>query len=273
MNKGQLKPKPRTEKPHFFFLLPFVCSLLIFLTGCVNYDVGVNFEGQYRGTIVQRIKLGEQVINLSPSATKEWLASIELRARNLKGKTKIVSPREVLITIPFNNGKDLVAKLNKFFNPNDQKVSQLAKVKEPEIGQLYSEISLGQNNLLLLQRDRLSLAVDLRAFNVFSEPNKLAINPSSAIDLEFNLNTPWGAKANLKKNFLTPQVRNDGHQLVWRLKPGKINYLEAVFWLPSPLGIGAVIIFLLVLAGFYLKYQSFPWTNQPPSDNLSLTKG
>jgi hypothetical protein len=45
---------------------------------------------------------------------------------------------------------------------------------------------------------------------------------------------------------------------MWTLKPGQLNHLEAVFWLPSPLGIGTLVIVLLVLGGFYLKYKSLP---------------
>ena len=57
---------------------------------------------------------------------------------------------------------------------------------------------------------------------------------------------------------IVPESYLEGKQLVWKLKPGEINYLEAVFWIPSPVGIGAVIIALFVAAGISLKYQLLP---------------
>ena len=272
MNQGQ-QQHSTTHKQPFLFLFPFVLVILMFLTGCVNYDVGVDFEGQYRGTFVQRINLGEQLVRVSPTAAKEWLASIENRVRDNNGKLKVTPSKEVLITIPFTNGKDFVAKFNNLFNPNEQKVSELAKVKKPQLEQLYSEISLLQSNLLLAQRDRLRLAVDLRALKVLSEQDKLVVNPESLVDLEFSLNTPWGARGTKRKNVLTPKVLDRGHKLVWQLQPGEINYIEAVFWLPSPIGVGAVIIVAVILIGFYIKYRSFPWSPQSPQENLSPNEG
>jgi hypothetical protein len=51
----------------------------------------------------------------------------------------------------------------------------------------------------------------------------------------------------------------EGNQLTWKLQPGKQNHLEAIFWIPSPIGIGAVAIAILVGIGFWLKYQLLPF--------------
>ncbi|MEO1187340.1 MAG: DUF3153 domain-containing protein, partial [Cyanobacteria bacterium J06636_27] len=37
-----------------------------------------------------------------------------------------------------------------------------------------------------------------------------------------------------------------------------LNHLEAVFWLPSPIGIGTLLIVLFVVLGFYLRYSFMP---------------
>ena len=231
------------------------------MSGCVNYDVGINFQGQHRGTIVQRIELKDQLIDLSPEVAREWLTSIEKRSQDLQGNTEILSPREIIITVPFSNGKELADKFNSLFNPNLQSISQLSKVKQPAREQLYGGISLHQSNFLLLERNRLSLALDLRSFNLLSQPkNNLIVDPNLSVDLQLNLNTPLGAKSITNKNSLTPEVLDDGHQLIWQLEPGKINRIETVFWIPSTLGIGTVVITILVLLGFYIKYKTFPWT-------------
>lgn len=46
-----------------------LASLL--LSGCVKYDVGINFQGQHHGAIVQQIKLGEQLTSFSNSQAQE----------------------------------------------------------------------------------------------------------------------------------------------------------------------------------------------------------
>ncbi|MGK7874809.1 MAG: DUF3153 domain-containing protein [Xenococcaceae cyanobacterium] len=254
-----MKQKKKTRKRKFFSLLPLIFCVLIFLTGCVHYDVGVNFKHQHHGAIVQHIKLGEQLTNLSQSEAQKWLTSIEERARQLQGKTQEISQQEIVVTIPFSNGKELALKFNKFFNPNPQKASQSAKVDALDLVQLNSEMSLRQSNLLLLERNRLSLSVDLRALGVLSNQGNLIVSPGSLIDLEFALKTPWGARSIVGENSLSPEVRNGERQLVWQLQPGQINYIEAVFWVPSPLGLGTIVIVLLMLAGFYIKYKRFPW--------------
>ncbi len=261
VDKKQIKSRRTHQKKGFFGLLPFVLIILVFLGGCVKYDVGINFQGQHRGTIVQRIELKDRFIDLNPEAAKQWLTTIEKRSQDLQGKTEILSPREVIITVPFSNGKELADKFNSLFNPNSQSIAELSEVKQPAREQLYADISLHQSNLLLLERERLSIALDLRAFNLLSQPeNKLFVDPNSIADLQLNLNTPWGAKSIRSKNSLTPEVLNEGHEMVWQLEPGKINRIEAVFWIPSTLGIGSVAILFLILLGFYIKYRTFPWT-------------
>jgi hypothetical protein len=87
----------------------------------------------------------------------------------------------------------------------------------------------------------------------------MLLSPGGLLELDFSLNTPWGAESiETVAGALVPASYSDGKQLVWKLKPGEINYLEAVFWVPSPVGIGAVIIAFLVFVGIGLKYQLLP---------------
>ena len=242
------------RKKRFFFLLPLAFCLLTFLTGCVRYDLGIDVEGEHRGAIVGHIKLGKQLASFSQLEVNQLLSSIEGRAKQLQGKAKRTSPQEIEVTIPFYNGKELAAKFNQFFNPH-----QGTPVDAIDVLQLNSQMSLHQSNLLLLQRNRLSLSVDLRPLGVLSEQGNVIVSPGSLIDLEFSLKAPWGARSLAIENALTPEIRENGDRLVWQLQLGQLNNIEAVFWLPSPLGIGAIVIILLVLAGFYLKYKRFPW--------------
>ncbi|MBW4486696.1 MAG: DUF3153 domain-containing protein [Trichocoleus desertorum ATA4-8-CV12] len=232
-----------------------LASLL--LSGCVQYDVGINFESPNRGEIVQHIKLGDRLTSLSGATAQQWLNTVEQRTRRLGGRIRRSSNQEVAVTIPFSSGADLNTKFNEFLNPSTQKGA--AKRAEPVLPEIKSDFHLSQSNFLLLLRNRLSYTLDLRSLGVTSANGDLLVSPSSLLDLEFRLNTPWGARSvNTAANAISAVQGQQGHQLVWTLEPGQINHLEAVFWLPSPLGIGTVVIVLLVLGGWYLKYQTLP---------------
>lgn len=248
----QIGPQLRRFRVVWMMLL---ASLL--LSGCVQYDVGINFESPNRGEIVQHIKLGDRLSGLSGASAQQWLETVEQRTRHLGGKIRRSSNQEVTATIPFSSGADLNTKFNEFLNPSPKK--GVAKRTEPALPEIKSDFHLSQSNFLLLLRNRLSYTVDLRSLGVTSANGDLLVSPSSLLDLEFRLNTPWGARSiNTAANAITAERQQQGHQLVWTLQPGQINHLEAVFWLPSPLGIGTMIIVLIVLGGWYLKYQTLP---------------
>lgn len=261
MKEQNVKDGTGKKKKHFFFLLPFVLCLLTLVTGCVQYDVGVNFESQTRGEIVQHIKLGERLTSFSSETVAEWLKSVERRVRLLDGKTKRLSDTEVLVRIPFNNGAELEDKFNQFYNPIAPTTKyRAASPLETDLPKFESHLSVKQNNLLLVLRNRLSLELDLRSLSLLSSNGSPLLSPGGLLELDFSLNTPWGAE-NIETTVagaLVPQSYQQGKQLVWKLKPGEINYLEAIFWIPSPVGIGALIISLFVAAGIALKYQILP---------------
>ncbi len=260
MKEQNVKDGTGKRKKQFFFLLPFVFCLLTLVTGCVQYDVGVNFESQTRGEIVQHIKLGERLTSFSSETVAEWLKSVERRVRLLDGKTKRLSPTEVLVRIPFNNGAELEDKFNQFYNPIAPTAkSRVASPLETDLPKFESHLNVKQNNLLLVLRNRLSLELDLRSLSLLSSNGSLLLSPGGLLELEFRLNTPWGAESiETVAGALVPESYQQGKQLVWKLKPGEVNYLEAIFWIPSPVGIGALIIALFVAAGIALKYQILP---------------
>lgn len=237
--------------------LMLVASLL--LSGCVQYDVGVNFASPHRGEIVQHIKLGERLTSFSGESASQWLNSIEKRARQLEGKVKRLSAEELTVKIPFNNGAELAQKFNQFFHPgNEQNAANLADATEqlPKIG---SKLDLQQNNLLLLLRNRLSYDLDLRSLSLIADNSNVLVSPGSLFDLEFRLNTPWGSRSVEKaENAIAPEPNQKRQQTVWKLHPGQLNHIEAVFWMPNPLGIGAVVIALIVTGGIFLRYNFMP---------------
>ncbi|MEL7036046.1 MAG: DUF3153 domain-containing protein [Cyanobacteria bacterium J06592_8] len=240
----------------------FLTSIL--LSGCVQYDVGIEFNNQTHGTIQQKIILSERLTGFSSEAINEWLTSLKRRVRQVQGKTKRVSDREILVTIPFYSGEDLEQKFEKFYNPTQTKNRKYKDKLEDNLPQFSSDLDIQQNNLIFVLRNHLSLELDLRSLALLTTQEQVLINSGDLLELQFSLNTPWGAKlieptaiSEAALTALTVTSKQDG-QLVWTLKPGEINHLEAIFWIPSPVGIGTVLIVLFTYLGYALKYTLLP---------------
>jgi hypothetical protein len=228
------------------------------LSGCVQYDLGVNFDGEHRGAIVQRIQLGEQLTSFSKSTIQQWLESVKKRSRELDGRIQRVSPQETIVTIPFASGKELEEKFNRFFNPAEQANAEVAQAELADLPKISSHLKVSQGNFIFFIRNHLNYDVDLRSLGVASKEGAVLISPGSLINLDFSVRSPWGGKnVSGKSDAIAPEFINQGNQTIWHLQPGQINHLEFVFWLPSPIGIGALIIVLFVALGIFLKGKGF----------------
>lgn len=241
------------------FFLPIVFCLALCLTGCVDYQVGVNFTTPYSGEITQHVRVDDKLTSLAASDTRKWLNSLEKRSRQLSGKVEKLNSQELLLTIPFGNGSELAQKFNKIFQTvitPDATIPQ----DQVELFELNSQVDLQQSNLVFVERNTIDLAIDLRALSILSKQDNVVIDPSSLADLQFRLNTPWIAYSVNDSDNLQP-VNNSNSLakgLIWQLQPGEVNHIKAVFWLPSPIGLGAAAITLLMIVGFMLKYRRFP---------------
>lgn len=237
------------------------------LSGCVDSEVGVKFDSPYHGVISQRIKFDDRLSTFSGTTAQAWLKTIEQRARQVQGKVRRFSNKEVLVTIPFSTGQDLEKKFNQFFSPEINPKSR--NITALELPQIDSKLKVQQGNFLLLESRRLTYDVDLRSLGVTDAEGTAIVNPSSVLNLEFGLTAPWGAKnlmIRTKEGVAIPAHR-EGKQLVWQLQLGQKNHLEASFWMPNPLGIGTVFLVAIVAGGIYLKNQQASGTS--PSSTVS----
>jgi hypothetical protein len=255
----------------------------IFLTGCVDYKVGIQFDNQTHGTIVQNVRLSDKLMAFNREAASAWLDSIAKRTRNLGGKVRSLSEQEIEAKMSFSNAAELEEKLNTFFHPiQEQNQTAAASVvaassesqpesrtpkeaatdteNQDELPQIGSNLKINQNNFLLVLRNRFVYDIDLRSLAVLSSEGNILVSPGSLVDLKLTLQAPWGLRSVEKHEYaISPQMNLEGNQLTWKLQPGKQNHLEAIFWIPSPIGIGAVAIAILVGIGFWLKYQLLPF--------------
>ncbi|GAB4320877.1 DUF3153 domain-containing protein [Cyanobacterium aponinum AL20118] len=240
-------------KKIFIFLALCLC-----LTGCVRYDVGIQFPQANHGTMIQHIKLGEQLTNFSEKEGNAWLNSIERRALKLQGKSKRLSQDELVVTIPFSNGQDLVKKFNQFFIPTlgDKSSQKISDNNSNSLLDLSAKMSIKQNNLLFLERNTLNFDADLTPLGVVSSEGNIIISSGDLINLQIQFDFPLGAKLTTNEFAQWEKLPNNQYNI--QLSAGQINQLQAVFWLPNYIGLGASAIALFIILGFYLKYQKLP---------------
>lgn len=239
-----------------------IVAISLLLSGCVEYNVGTTFQNANSGELVQHIQLGDRLTSFSGESVYDWLDDIQKSARQVGGQTKRVSNKELIVTIPFSSGRELQEKFNDFFHPHaDKQGKSKAKSKDDkansEFNQIESNLVLSENNFLLFTRERLIYNLDLSSLGLISNKGNALVNTDSILDLEFSLNTPWGAK-NIQKSENALQPEKQGDKLVWQLKSGTFNHVEVVFWLPSPFGIGTLLIVLFVWGGIFLRYTLIP---------------
>jgi hypothetical protein len=237
----------------------------IALSGCVQYDDGINFHGFNDGEIVQHIQLSDRLNSFNPQAVTTWLNSIEQRTIQAQGRLKRLSDREFEVVIPFASTQELVTKTNRFFNAQPTATSDTAS-------NFHARLQIEQSNWLAIVKNHLIYDLDLRAIPMAATDAKVAIAANNLVDLKFRLRSPWGIQnADLSTS---PNIvkTTDGNQTTWQLQPGQIERIEAVFWLPNPLGIGAIVIILISMFGYYLKYRQLPWQRKAKLANPVETR-
>jgi len=226
-------------------LIVIFASLL--LSSCVKYDLGVNFNSTNNGELIQHIQLAEKITVFSGDYLSEWLKTLENQARSLGGSTQRISPAEIIVKIPFTSAKELQEKFTVFFqNPRSENNNNL------ETSEIRSSLVAEDTNFFLLSRNHLVYDLDLRSLSMLTTKDD-----NSIVNLDFSLQTPWGKK-NIDNNENTIQPEKHDNQLIWTIKPGAINHIEVVFWLPNFLGIGTLLIIGFVCLGFYLRYRLLP---------------
>ena len=194
------------------------CALL---TGCVDYNLGIQFESPNAGQLTHRIRLEN---NTNPTA-QAFLQQVRQQSDRVQGSFRSISPQESMVTIPFHTATELEQSFNRFFQTDQGDVAASA------LPSVVSHITIDQGNWLLFEHDRLTFDVDLSAFGLqgtesFADPGTL-----------FNL---------------TMAVNNR----TWDLDSGKKNHIVTDLWMPMPLGWGTVAIGLLVGLGLRKRATS-----------------
>ncbi|MEL7510950.1 MAG: DUF3153 domain-containing protein [Cyanobacteria bacterium J06554_3] len=246
----------------FVFLLPM-------LSGCVDYDLGITFDSQTHGTITQTLHVSDRLLALNEGALPTF-ETFSARAKQLSGKVRRLDDDTLQITLPFHNGAQLVERFNAFYGdvPSSEDNSDGILVSSPVKAGLLSDLPGAPNvrSHLALQQDnfifalRNHLTYDLQIDPAEAIANGQGFNDIDWLTFNFSLQTPWGKIADSRD---VPAAQEQPDEVektraTWHLAADRPHHIEAIFWVPSPIGIGGCAIALLCLVGYLVKHKLMP---------------
>ncbi|RMH63379.1 MAG: DUF3153 domain-containing protein [Cyanobacteria bacterium J003] len=231
--KTQERNRGAMQRWILWLLIPlFVC-----LSGCVQSDMVIQHQGQTGGSLTYRLTL--------PQPDPLFTEQVIQQAHRLGGAVKQRDKTHLQVTIPFDTSQQLATVLNR-----------IGRV--PYLSQVTAKADIFDQNLLLFVRERFRYDIDLRPLGIESRDQAVLVAPRSLLNFQLALETPWGGHpierpAMAKDTVVNPHVQRGGDRLTWTLIPGYLNHLEAVYWYPSPLGWGTLVIVGLLMLGSWLR--------------------
>ncbi len=205
-------------------------ALSLCLSGCVDYQLGIQFDSQTHGVLRQTLHLDDQFVALNNDAQQQWLQVFIDEARAFSGQVATLDDGTLQVSIDFYNGADLVQKFNRLF-AEDGLMSQV-----PGAPPLLAHLNLTQQNWGVALVNHLHASIDLSALKADS-----AIGAGGALDRWRTFNLGF-------------QIASTGKTQQWPLQPGRVNTIDTSFWVPSPIGIGAVAITIICAGGYGVRY-------------------
>jgi len=217
------------------WLLWLLLPLVIYINGCVQADLAIEHHGQTGGQLTYDVNL--------PEAAPQTSKVLAQQVRHLGGKVTEQSETHLRLAVPFDTPQDLGTAL-----------SQIMSI--PYSTNTAAQATITDQNWLLFVRERLRYDIDLRPLGLQSSRQEVLVAPQSLLALTVSLQTPWGARPvdhtpKEADTVVNPNVQRYGDRLSWRLVPGYLNHLEAVYLYPSPLGWGTLAILALLALGYW----------------------
>jgi hypothetical protein len=223
--------------------------LLLALSGCVQYRLGLQFNWNASGMITQNLDIEPALVRLSGFPYEQFIRSIKKRAEGLGGKVDTLQEGKLAIQIPFKDPKELETKFNRFFN--DPLVLAFRSTQSYQPVQYLpvqstlpaptAKFDVQSQTWLLVDAYTLTYDVDLTQTSLpLPSGNLLMINPAQLVKLEFALSlpfSPWRSNA----------TRNENGVLVWDVIPGQNNRITATFLLPNLWGGLALSLGIMIL--------------------------
>ncbi|MGD1908091.1 MAG: DUF3153 domain-containing protein [Leptolyngbyaceae cyanobacterium] len=214
---------------------------LLLLTGCVEYDLDIQFDSQTHGQMVQQFHWAGTA---PPQQFVAWQSALAERVQTVGGTVKWADGTTATATVPFNNGAELEQRFNQLFAEGD------SGLVLPGGETVSATLKLAQGNWIFAIRNHLAVTFDLTAVPTGKRLGTPVLEQVEVLTGQVNLTTPWGINS-----VKADGAETGGKSAYWPLYPGQVNPIEADFWVPSPIGIGAAAIALLVTVGYSLRYR------------------
>ncbi|MDA0267840.1 MAG: DUF3153 domain-containing protein [Cyanobacteria bacterium] len=230
-------------------LRAMVLLVLVLVTGCFQYDLDIQFDSQTHGQIVQHLQWTATAA-VSPTQLRTWREALVAQVKTVGGQVQWADGMTVTVTVPFNNGAELEQRFNQLFD-NSMAGSGLAL---PSGEAVAATLALTQGNWIFAIRNHLMLTLDLTAIPTGERLGAPILQGVELLTGKVHLTTPWGLHRTVSDDAV-PQSSMGDFANQWNLHPGQVNQVEADFWIPSPIGIGAAVIALLMGLGYGLRYR------------------
>lgn len=222
--------------------------LALGLTGCIQYDLDLQFDSQTHGQVVQRLQWQG---GAAAEQLQQWQRPLRARMQAVGGQLRSPQPDTLELVLPFYGGPDLVQRFNQFLGSDLDLPPLTLPTGEP----IQGHLDLTQGNWIVVIHNTLSLSLDLRGVPDGSNLPTPRLQAVQWFTGGLTLTTPWGVQA--VATDLGTAGDNLGSGNRWSLVPGQVNHLTVQFWVPSPIGIGAIAITVLMAMGYLIKYR-FP---------------
>lgn len=272
-------PQDRSQRPgwlgwfRLWRLVP-IALVAVLAVGCVDVDVEIRFTEANHGTLVQTLRFDEGWQVWGGATTRDWLDRWADRARATGGRIADRSDRSLRVEIPFHNGRDLQRRMRALAQPWTAQATaptpapsaQAAPVADRDLTDPIDSLDpldrlafpqafeLRQQNWLVAVRNQLHYEVDLRSLAAWGSDRLALVDPDSLLDWQVRLQAPR----------IAPDAAHPGppDRRSWRLEPGQLNRIDAIFWVPSWLGIGSLVIILFCAIGWW-QWRSPEVPDQP----------
>ncbi|WP_218080046.1 DUF3153 domain-containing protein [Anthocerotibacter panamensis] len=214
-------------------------ALLVALSGCVQYRMGLDLAWDGSGTISQNLQVEPILADLVAPQLEDLTQQLQNRATKAGGRLRHKGASGLFeVVIPFQSLGQVEDKLNRFFSDAPKSSSASA----PQLTRVVQSFRLEEHNFFLVTYYHLTGVLDLseltrQSFTVSGHKIQVQAEPYAKLQLSMTL--PFGA---LSSN----ANRTEGSTLLWNIRPNQPNELTLNFLLP---GIPGVMLLLLGLAG------------------------
>jgi hypothetical protein len=230
-----------------YLLIAAIASLL--LTSCVDSDLSIRFDSPTHGQLTQTIHLSDRL----SAPTEQLFKRLTDQAKALSGRARQIDDNTLQVFLPFSSSEQLVERFNAFYDgapsSNSDPLGLALYSGTPPVS---AHLALQQTNYLFALRNHLTYDLQIASQPAHSASDQASskLNDLSWLNLDFHLSTPWGVTLS------NPPPKTVQNQTVsWHLSADRPQHIEATFWLPSPIGIGAGAIALFCLLGYLVKYR------------------